>query len=74
VELGETDKAISYFEKAADKENAVMSPVYLKKAGLVYESLNKPDKAEKEYTKIKDNYPKSPEASDIDKYIARVQK
>ena len=74
VEMGETDKAIKYFEKAADKENAVMSPVYLKKAGLVYESLNKPDKAEKEYTKIKDNYPKSPEASDIDKYIARVQK
>jgi len=74
VELGETDKAISYFEKAADKENAVMSPVYLKKAGLVYESLNQPEKAEKQYIKIKDNYPKSPEASDIDKYLARVQK
>lgn len=74
VELGETSKAISYFEKAADKENAVMSPVYLKKAGLVYESLNQPEKAEKEYTKIKESYPKSPEASDIDKYLARVQK
>ena len=74
VELGETSKAISYFDKAADKDNAVMSPVYLKKAGLVYESLNQPEKAEKEYTKIKDNYPKSPEASDIDKYLARVQK
>ena len=74
VEMGETTKAISYFEKAADKENAVISPVYLKKAGLVYESLNQPEKAEKEYTKIKENYPKSPEASDIDKYLARVQK
>ena len=74
VELGETAKAISYFDKAADKDNAVMSPVYLKKAGLVYESLNQPEKAEKEYAKIKANYPKSPEASDIDKYIARVQK
>lgn len=74
VELGETSKAISYFEKAADKDNAVMSPVYLKKAGLVYESLNQPEKAEKAYTKIKDNYPKSQEAADIDKYIARVQK
>jgi len=74
VEMGETAKAISYFDKAADKDNAVMSPVYLKKAGLVYESLNQPEKAEKEYTKIKDNYPKSPEASDIDKYLARVQK
>jgi len=74
VEMGETEKAISYFEKAADKDNAVMSPVYLKKAGVVYESLNQPEKAEKEYIKIKDNYPKSPEASDIDKYLARVQK
>jgi tetratricopeptide (TPR) repeat protein len=74
VELGETSKAISYFDKAADKKNDVMSPVYLKKAGLVYESLNQPEKAEKEYTKIKDSYPKSTEAADIDKYIARVQK
>jgi len=74
TELGETAKAISYFEKAADKDNAVMSPVYLKKAGLVYESLNQPEKAEKEYIKIKETYPKSPEASDIDKYLARVQK
>jgi tetratricopeptide (TPR) repeat protein len=74
VELGETSKAISYFDKAADLENAVMSPVYLKKAGLVYESLNEPEKAEKEYKTIKEKYPKSPEAADIDKYLARVQK
>lgn len=74
VELGETSKAISYFEKAIDKENAVLSPVYLKKAGLVYESLNQQDKAEKAYTTIKEKYPKSTEAADIDKYIARVQK
>ena len=74
VELAETSKALRYFEKAADLENAVMSPVYLKKAGLVYESLKEPEKAEKEYTTIKEKYPKSPEAADIDKYLARVQK
>jgi len=74
VELGETEKAINYFEKAADLKNEVMSPIYLKKAGLVYESLNKPEKAEKYYTTIKEEYVKSPEAADIDKYIARVQK
>jgi len=51
-----------------------MSPVYLKKAGLVNESLNQLDKAEKNYTAIKEKYPKSPEAADIDKYLARVQK
>jgi len=74
VNLNENSKAISYFEKAADKDNAVLSPVYLKKAGLIYESLSEPEKAEKAYTKIKEKYPKSSEASDIDKYIARVQK
>lgn len=74
VELNQTDKAISCFEKAADYKNDILSPVYLKKAALVYESLNQPEKAEKNYTSIKEKYPKSPEAMDIDKYLARVQK
>ncbi|MDO9154145.1 MAG: tetratricopeptide repeat protein [Paludibacter sp.] len=74
VELGETKKAVSYFEKAADMNNEVLSPVYLKKAGFVYESLNQPEKALKLYIKIKDNFPKSNEAADIEKYIARIQK
>ena len=74
VELNETTKAVDYFEKAAKQENMVLSPVYLKKAALVYESLKQPEKAEKNYTIIKEKYPKSPEAADIDKYIARVQK
>lgn len=74
VNLNENEKAISYFEKAADKDNAVLSPVYLKKLGLIYESLNQPEKAEKAYTKIKEKYPRSSEASDIDKYLARIQK
>ena len=41
---------------------------------LVYELLKQPANAEKEYQLIKDNYPKSSEATDIDKYLARVQK
>lgn len=74
VELKETEKAVSYFEKAASLKNEVLSPVYLKKAGLAYESLNQPAKAEKSYTTIKEVYPSSQEARDIDKYIARVSK
>jgi len=74
VELNETEKAVSYFEKAADLKNEVMSPIYLKKAGLIYESLKEADKAEKAYTTIKEKYPKSQEAADIDKYLARLQK
>ncbi|MFZ4582391.1 MAG: tetratricopeptide repeat protein [Paludibacter sp.] len=74
VEMGKNEDAVDYFIKAADKENEVLSAVYLKKAGKVYEALGKPEKALDVYTQIKDNYPKSSEASDIEKYIARVQK
>ncbi len=74
VELGETDKAVGFFEKVGEAKNAVMSPIYLKKAGLAYEVLGENSKAEKCYLKIKDSYPQSYEAQDIDKYIARVQK
>lgn len=74
VELGETSKALNYFEKAADRKNEILSPVYLKKAGIVYESLNKPEKALEAYIEIKDDYSKSTEAADIEKYIARIQK
>ncbi|MDR1585720.1 MAG: tetratricopeptide repeat protein [Prevotellaceae bacterium] len=74
VELNETGKAVGYFEKAAGLDNQVTAPIYLKKAGLAYESVNKPDKAVKSFTTIKEKYPQSNEASDIDKYIARIQK
>jgi tetratricopeptide (TPR) repeat protein len=74
VELGETSKAISYFDKAVKLENEIITPIYLKKAGLVYESLNQPEKAEKKYIAIKEKYPKSQEASDIDKYNSTSSK
>jgi len=72
VELGEISKAIGYFEKAGGLKSEVMSPGYLKKAGLAYESLGQPAKAAKCYKEIKDSYSTSQEASDIDKYIART--
>jgi TolA-binding protein len=42
------------------------------KAGLVYEKMNKKDKALDVYTQIKESYPTSNEATVIDKYITRV--
>ena len=56
--------------KAADNE--VVSPVYLKKAGLAYENLKEYDKAVQAYKSIKEKYYNSMEASDIDKYITRA--
>ena len=41
VELKNYDKAETYFKKAADKaNNKFLSPLYLKKLGLVYEAEN----------------------------------
>ena len=68
-----TKEGISYFEKAAkEADNEVISPIYLKKAGIAYENLKEYDKAVKAYTTIKDKYYTSMEASDIDKYITRA--
>ena len=73
VNMGNTKEGISYFEKAASAaDNEVISPIYLKKAGIAYESLKEYDKAVKAYQTIKDKYYSSMEASDIDKYITRA--
>lgn len=74
IELNDVSKAVSYFEKAGGLKNEVLSPIYLKKAGLAYETLNQPEKAEKCYITIKESYPTSQEARDIEKYMARISK
>lgn len=73
VNMGNTKEGISYFEKAAGQaSNNAISPAYLKKAGLAYESLQQYKEAVKAYTTIKEKYAASMEASDIDKYITRA--
>ncbi len=73
VNMGDVKEGISYFEKAAKRaDNVVISPVYLKKAGIAYENLKQYDDAVKAYTTIKEKYYNSTEAADIDKYIARA--
>jgi tetratricopeptide (TPR) repeat protein len=74
VETGNLKEAIPYFEKAATKaNNDLISPLYLKKAGLAYEELHQYDEAIKVYTRIKEKHAASMEASDIEKYIIRAQ-
>jgi tetratricopeptide (TPR) repeat protein len=74
INLGNVKEGISYFEKAAKKaDNEVISPIYLKKAGIAYESLKQYKDAIKAYSTIKDKYYSSMEASDIDKYITRAE-
>ena len=74
VELKDYDKAETYFKKAIDKaNNQFLSPVYLKKLGLVYEAKKDNKSAADTYKKIKTDFPTSTEAQSIDAYIARAE-
>ncbi len=75
AQLGELEKAASAFKEAADMaDSQSMSPVYLVKAGQVYEKLGKNAEAVKVYQLIKDKYFNSYQAMEIDKYIERASK
>ena len=73
VELQEYGKAAKAFEAAAESGNELIAPMSLKKAGLVYMHEGQKAKALKAFQAIKENYPSSAEAQDIDKYIAVAQ-
>ena len=72
VGLENYGKALGYFEKAAQADN-MYAAGYLLKAGAVAEALGENDKALSFYKKIKDQYPQSIEAYDVDKYIGRIE-
>ncbi|HOZ16141.1 MAG TPA: tetratricopeptide repeat protein [Tenuifilaceae bacterium] len=72
VELSQLKEGAKFYEKAANySEDEFTAPIFLKKAGMVYEELKQNDKAIKLYTTIKEKYPKSQEAREIEKDIAR---
>ncbi len=74
MELGDTDEALSYYEKAAEASvNNFTSPVYLQKAGFAAEKVGSYDKAIDYYAQIKENYPTTSEGRNADKYIARAE-
>jgi tetratricopeptide (TPR) repeat protein len=74
VDLGQVDKGISKYLEAADyANNSFNTPLFLMKAGELYELTQKYSDALKVYERIKDQYPESTEGSTIDKYIARVK-
>jgi tetratricopeptide (TPR) repeat protein len=74
LELNNQDKAVSYYMNAAEmKTNDFTSPMFFMKAGSTYELMGKYEDALKLYEKIKKEFPKSNEAREIDKYIARAK-
>jgi len=74
VELGDPDKGISKYIEAADyAENSFNTPLFLMKAGELYELNGKYAEALKLYERIESDYPESTEGSTIEKYITRVK-
>lgn len=70
VNTGKTEDAVSHFVKAAKNANDILlSPIFYKKAALVYRDLGKYDDVIEMFTIIQNNYISSPEAMDADKYI-----
>jgi tetratricopeptide (TPR) repeat protein len=74
VELGDLDKGVSKYIEAADfAGNTFNSPLFLMKAGEIYELNGKYDEALKTYERIQNEYPESTEGLAAEKYIARVR-
>ncbi len=74
AEMGRLQEAIEQYKAAASEaNNDFISPIYLKKAGILYEERGEYENALSTYQKVKDKYPESEEAKDLDKYIARAE-
>jgi tetratricopeptide (TPR) repeat protein len=74
LEKGNTDEALKYYKKAADwDENNFTRPLFLMRVAMVYEMKKDYKSALGIYNEIKNDFPLSTEARDIDKYIARAE-
>ena len=73
METNNSAKGIEFYKKAAQNTNDnFTSPLFLFRAGLASELNGKTDEAIKFYKEVKDKYPYSQQARDIDKYLARL--
>lgn len=74
AELGNTDDAIKYYERAANNvKNDFTSPLYLMRAGILLENKGEFKKALAIYERIEKEYTRTTEGQQIEKYITRVK-
>ena len=72
ADLNQFQDAYDYYVKASKGDNNYTTPLFLYKAGAIAMRLNKFKKAEEHFTSIKLDYPKSPEANNIDAFISKA--
>jgi tetratricopeptide (TPR) repeat protein len=74
LELGKNEDALDNYLKAANKvTNDFTTPIFLMKAAVVYEEMENYEGAMAVYEQIKDKFPKTREAQDAPKYLARAK-
>lgn len=74
LELNDKEEAAALYMKAGlRKKNSFTSPIYLKKAGMVYEDIQQYDKALKAYQTIEKSYPDTEVGKQIKRYIAALK-
>lgn len=73
METGNAAKAIENFKKAVgDKDDILITPMYLYHLGLAYEAGNQVNDAKAAFMRIRDEYPRSLQAREMDKELAKL--
>lgn len=74
MQLNQPEEALDYYNKAAKMNtNGYTTPLYLFKAANVAMKLGKIESALENYKKIKEDFPDSSEASNIDVFIGKAE-
>ncbi|MBF6597794.1 MAG: hypothetical protein ITF98_06160 [Fermentimonas sp.] len=74
MNMGQSNDAITQYLKAAKQaDDAMLSPIYYKKAGEAYLYIGNYDKAIENFTHIKETYISAPEGQEADKYIKQAE-
>jgi tetratricopeptide (TPR) repeat protein len=74
AELGDNKQAIKYYKKAANNDkNDFTTPLYLLRAGILFEDMSDYKNALEMYQRIEKEYHKSFEEQQVEKYVTRAK-
>jgi len=74
LQLGQADEALGYYSQAAsEKANTFTTPRFLLKAAITALDLGEAGKAEDFLTRIKEEFPDSPQADQVDVYLGQAK-
>ncbi|MFN3952516.1 MAG: tetratricopeptide repeat protein [Thermaurantimonas sp.] len=74
LEIGQPKEALEYYNKAVKaSSNEFVVPFYLKKAGMLAEEQGRLKDARSYFERLKNDFPKSQHALDVDKFLARIE-